>query len=92
MWISRAQYDYLQESNSSLRRDSDALKSILSAIDRTEDGKVVLGDVVVMSYDVWNDINAKWQAGKDAMMKVAAERDWYKQKYAELVVTSGMKG
>lgn len=92
MWISRMQYDYLQENNSSLRRDSDTLKSILSAIDSAEDGKVAVGEAVVMSYDVWNNINTQWQADKDAVMKVTAERDWYKQKYAELVVTSDMKG
>ena len=88
MWIEKAQYEYLCADNASLRRDSNVLKSILSAIDNAEDGRISIGEVVIMSNRTLNDIQAQWQADKDAVMRLTAERDWYKQKYAELIIAS----
>ena len=88
MWVEKAQYEYLCADNASLRRDSNVLKSILSAIDNAEDGRISIGEVVIMSNGTLNDIQAQWQADKDAVMRLTAERDWYKQKYAELIIAS----
>ena len=48
--------------------------------------------LVIMSDDVWNNFNTKWKADKEAVMRLVAERDWYKQKYAEFAMESEMKG
>lgn len=92
MWVWKTQYEHLCADNASLRRDSNVLKSILSAIDNAEDGRIFIGEVVIMSSGTLNDIQAQWQADKDAVMRLTAERDWYKQKYAELIVSTDTKG
>lgn len=87
MWIKKEEYNHLL----SLQQDSDILKSLVNRV--TDDGIFFAEGLVIMSDDVWNNFNTKWKADKDAVMRLAAEKDWYKQKYAEFAVAANeMKG
>ena len=87
MWVKKEEYNHLL----SLKQDSDILKSLVNSV--TNDGMFFAEGLVIMSDDVWNSFNTKWEADKDAVMRLVAERDWYKQKYAEFVVAANeMKG
>ena len=86
MWIKKEEYNHLL----SLQQDFEILKSLVNRV--TMDGMFFAEGLVIMSDDVWSDFNTKWKADKDAVMRLVAERDWYKQKYAEFAMASEMKG
>lgn len=93
MWISKKKYDSLCRQNDILSEKSKALDEITYAIHRSKDNVLVVGrDIVVMPYDTWSSFMNNIQESENAIMKIAAERDWYKQKYAELIIDGDTKG
>lgn len=92
MWISKKKYASLRRQNDILSEKSNVMDQITYAIHRAKDNVLVLGrDVVVMPHSTWSSIMNEIQESEDAIMKIAAERDWYKQKYAELTIDGDTK-
>lgn len=94
MWISKQTYDNMSDSIERLSHYQDQWNRLTYAIKHGNERCFVLDGVVVVSQQ-WMQANADDLKSKvDAIMRLTAERDWYKQKYAELVVGShaGDKG
>jgi len=92
MWINRSKYKNLCDDNDRLRARDHELDVILEGVAMAKDGVITVRDVVIMSRENWYKFIEQLQTEKDAVRKITAERDWYKQKYAEMIIHDDMKG
>lgn len=88
MWISKQTYDNMSDSIERLSHYQDQWNRLVYAIEHGDESCFALDGVVVVSQQLLqaNADDLKSKAG--TIMRLTAERDWYKQKYAELVVAS----
>lgn len=91
MWISSKNYDSLLNQSAGFKKEALQLKSLLSAIGNAQDGRFYVGnDVVVLTRTTCDAMTEQLKSDKDQIMKLTAERDWYKREYAELIIQQNM--
>ena len=92
MWISKQTYDNMSDSIERLSHYQDQWNRLTYAIEHDDESCFILDGVIVVSQQ-WLQANSDdLKSNVDAIMRLTAERDWYKQKYAELLAASEVKG
>ena len=92
MWISKQTYDNMSDSIERLSHYQDQWNRLVYAIEHGDKSCCVLDGVVVVSRQLLQANADELRSKADDIMKLTAERDWYKQKYAELLAASEVKG
>lgn len=87
MWISKAEYEYLEEENQRLRKEARGLDDLLArARIMSIEGKpeIVIADrCCLLLKDAYNDLVSRVVAAENSVRTLTAERDWYKNAFAE---------
>lgn len=92
MWISKQEYKSLTEEVERLSQDSRNWHVLLDSL-RSAPERTIHWPGVSLVQDEWfHEITQKLDAQKKSIMSLTAARDWYKQKYAELLAASEVKG
>ena len=91
VWIAKQTYDNMSDSIERLSYYQDQWNRLVYAIEHGDESCFVLDGVVVVSRQLLQANADELRSKADTIMKLTAERDWYKQKYAELVVASDVE-
>ncbi len=91
MWISKQTYDNMSDSIERLSHYQDQWNRLTYAIEHGGERYFILDGVVIVSPQLLKDNADELRSKADDIMKLTAERDWYKQKYAELLAASEVK-
>ena len=87
MWVSKAVYEDLQEENGRLRREANGLDDLLARARvmsfKGETGILVADRCYLVLKDVYDDIFKRLATAEDNVRTLTAERDWYKNAFAE---------
>lgn len=78
MWIKKQEYKKLKD-------DSGILQTLIEATYSEENRVLVVGDFVFMPLNKWESILEKWCQDQDAVIRLTADKNSYKQKYEELL-------
>ena len=92
VWISKQTYDNMSDSIERLARYQDQWNRLTYAIEHGGERYFILERVAIVSPQLLKDNADELRSKADDIMKLTAERDWYKQKYAELVAASDVEG
>lgn len=92
MWISKQTYDNMSDSIERLARYQDQWNRLTYAIEHGGERYFILERVAIVSPQLLKDNADELRSKADDIMKLTAERDWYKQKYAELLAALEVKG
>lgn len=89
MWISRAEYEYFEHQISEYKYKADLLDTILDAakkphFDKSHPGIMITEDAYIVSKNSFDDILSELNNSDGKVLSLTAERDWYKNAYAEL--------
>ena len=89
MWISRYEYEYLEQQVSEYRHKADLLDAVIRAIqnakyDQSHPGAMVSEDIFVVSKNAFDRVLSELSHANGEVLSPTAERDWYKNAYAEL--------
>ena len=92
MWLSKSEYSYLLEESERLREKADVLDRILDYADKDDvDSRepICIGEnFYLLSMAAFDQLLTRLQMAEDSVRSLAAERDWYKNAYAELKVAN----
>lgn len=87
MWISKAEYEYLEEENQRLRKEARGLDDLLArARMMSIEGKpeIVIADrCCLLLRDAYDDLTRRIVTAESSVRTLTAERDWYKNAFAE---------
>ncbi len=87
MWISKAEYEYLEEENKRLREEARGLDDLLArARMMSIEGKpeILIADrCCLLLKDAYDDLVSRIVAAESDVRTLTAERDWYKNAFAE---------
>jgi len=87
MWISKDEYKYLEEESARFRREARGLDDLLAkARMMSLEGKpeIMLSDrCCLLLKDVYDEMVKRAITAEDNVRILTAERDWYKNAYAE---------
>lgn len=87
MWISKAEYEYLEEENQRLRKEARGLDDLLArARTMSIQGKpeIMIADrCCLLLKDVYDGLVGRVVAAESSVRTLTAERDWYKNAFAE---------
>lgn len=92
VWISKQTYDNMSDSIERLSHYQDQWNRLTYAIEHGDERYFILERVAIVSPQLLKDNADELRSKVDAIMRLTAERDWYKQKYAELAVASAVEG
>lgn len=92
VWISKQTYDNMSDSIERLSHYQDQWNRLVYAIEHGDESYFILERVAIVSPQLLKDNADELRSKADDIMKLTAERDWYKQKYAELLAASEVKG
>lgn len=82
MWISKDRYEAMQRLAQSNERDANFVRSIAFSL---ETQSLLMNEkMVVMTREHYDTLVHEKNSLSDTVLELTAERDWYKQKYAEL--------
>lgn len=87
MWISKEKYQRLNRIDREQRQIVAVYNDLVRRVrDKDSNEGIFIGEnIVAFSPSAYQQLKAKGRAQKDTIMQLTAERDWYKQKYAELL-------
>ena len=92
MWLSKSEYSHPLERNKRLREKADVLDRILDYADKDDvcsKEPIHIGkNFYLLSMAAFDQLLTRMQTAEDSVRSLAAERDWYKNAYAELKVAN----
>ena len=86
MWINRAEYENLKSTAENNERDANMFRRLIKDI--KEKKTIIHSDLIIISFDVWNELKNKSHSEEDKIKDIQAELEWYKVKYHEMKMSA----
>ena len=87
MWVSKARHEYLEEENERLRSKARLLDSLIDKANEMATEKepsiVLSGECCLLSKKAYDYLIARITTAENELRTLTAERDWYKNAYAQ---------
>ena len=89
MWISKSEYDAIKYQAPDVVHKAalwDAFTDVLHNFhfDRSKPGVMISKNMYVISSDTFNNILSRLKKADEQLLSITAERDWYKNAFADL--------
>ena len=89
MWISKSEYDEIKYQESNVVHKAALWDAITDALhdcrfDKSKPGVMISENIYVISSDTFNDILSRLAKANEQLLSITAERDWYKNAFADL--------